>query len=541
VLRRRVPRTWKSAAAAAGLAVVAMALAVVPGAAARAGAASAAAAQPAQATAARAPARSCASLAQLRFANTSVSATADPGNGGTPASCRVHLTIAQPPSTDRVNVWVYLPVTGWNGRFEGVGGGGYVGGSESSLVAPLQQGYAAGATDAGSPGTDASFFLNPDLTVNRQVTLDWGYLGVHLMTQDGKALVAAYYGTSHYYSYFNGCSTGGRQGLTEAQRYPGDYNGILAGSPVINFMQLIPGQEWPQLVMLESHDEIPACKYQAAVDAVTKACDTVGDGVRDGVIGDPMECHWNPSTLIGTKTPCGTITATDAAVIGKIFQGPRTSDGKFMWYGLMPGTRFSGIAATAEVDGKLTGQPWSTVPWADWYYQDPSWDWTTMTQASFEQAYVQGIQEWGPTQGSNNPDLRAYARDGGKILMWHGLADFGVMPAGSMDYYQRVKSVVGASTTSQFFRLFMASGVDHCGNGAGPQPTGQLDDLVSWVEHGQAPATINSVKTDASGKVTETRPICAYPGVARYTGHGSASEAANYRCVRGPSLVPRQA
>jgi hypothetical protein len=306
-------------------------------------------------------------------------------------------------------------------------------------------------------------------------------------------------------------------------------------------MQSNPAQMWPQLLMLESHDEIPPCKFQAAVDAVVQACDTTGDGVKDGVIGDPLDCHWDPAALIGTQTPCGTITKTDTDIIRAIWKGPRRADGSFMWYGILPGARFSGIAATTQVGGQWVGQPYNPKVIGNWLFQNPAWDWTTLTQAGYEQVFAQAEEEWAATQSSNDPDLRAYAQHGGKILMWHGLADFGVMPEGSMDYYEHVQDVVGPGRTNAFLRLFMAPGVDHCGNGPGPQPTGQFDDLVAWVEGGKAPSTIDAQKTDASGAVTETRPICAYPGVARYTGQGDPNAATSYRCVPATRLLPRQA
>lgn len=480
-----------------------------------------------------APVTTCANLSALQLPNTTITATSDPGDTTTPPSCRVTLTIAQPPTAQVVTVWVYLPDTGWNGRFEGVGGGLFFGGFPSSLLAPLRQGFAAGATDAGNPAATPAIVLNADNTINFQGAADWGYLGIHLMTVDGKALVAAYYGTPASHAYFNGCSTGGRQGITEAQRYPDDYDGILAGSPVINFTQMAMAQMWPQLVMLENSDFLPPCKFQAAQDAVVKACDAVGDGVQDGVIGDPLACNWDPSALIGTVTPCGTITSTDANVIRLILEGPRRSDGSFMWYGLLKGTRFSGIAATVP-NGQAgwIGAPLSTAYIADWLMQDPSWNWMTLTQAGYEQLFDQSYEEWNASNGSDNPDLRAYAQHGGKLLIWHGLADFGVMPEGTMDYYERVQALMGPGHTQQFLHLFMAPGVDHCGGGNGPQPTGQFNDLVNWVEGGKAPSTIDAVKTNAAGVVTEERPICAYPGVATYKGNGDPNASTSYRCAK---------
>jgi feruloyl esterase len=484
------------------------------------------------------PVRSCASLAELQLPDTTITPTAAAGDGSTPASCRVHLTVTHPPAGDVVNIWVYLPDTGWNGRFQGVGGGGYSGGSERSLLEPLQQGFAAGATDAGSPGTGAQFFLNPDHSLNWQRARNWGYLGIHDMTVRAKALVAAYYGGGPRYSYWNGCSTGGRQGLTEAQRYPADYDGILAGAPVINLIEINASQMWPQLLMLVNDNAIAPCKFEAAVKAVVEACDTVGDGVQDGVIGDPRACDWDPSALVGEQTPCGTITKADADIMRATWTGPRRADGSFIWYGIQRGARFSGIATTEVVDGKLVGKPRNTQVMGSWVLQDPDWDWTTLTQPAFEQIFDWAAEIWDPTQSSNDPDLRAFQQRGGKILMWHGLSDFGVPPEGSMDYVEQVRDVVGPGRTDGFLRLFLAPGVDHCGGGPGAQPTGQFEDLIAWVEHGKAPSTLDAVKSDDAGSVVARRPVCAYPQVARYTGHGDAADAASYRCVKTARLVP---
>ncbi len=484
------------------------------------------------------PVRSCESLAELTLPDTTIAPTANPGDATTPASCRVHLTVTHPPAGDVINVWVALPDTGWNGRFQALGGGGYSGGSEASTVAPLRQGYATAATDAGSPGRDASFFLDENDRIVWQNARNWGYLGIHEMTVRAKALIAAYYGNDPSYSYFNGCSTGGRQGLTEAQRYPDDYDGILAGAPVINLIQINASQMWPQVQMLVGDDAIPPCKYQAAVDAVVAACDTVGDGVEDGVIGDARACDWDPSELVGTETPCGTITQADADIIRSIWEGPRRTDGSFMWYGIQPGARFSGIATTVQVDGQWVGQPRNTQIVSHWTLQDPTWDWRTLTRESYQQLFGYAAEQWDATQSSNNPDLRAFEKSGGKILMWHGASDFGVPPEGSMDYVERVREIVGPGRTDSFLRLFVAPGVDHCGGGPGLQPSGQFEALVRWVEQGKAPKTLDSVRTDASGAVTATRPICAYPEVAQYKGRGDVDDAANFKCVKTDRIVP---
>jgi Tannase and feruloyl esterase len=211
------------------------------------------------------PVRSCESLAALSLANTTIdSAVADPGGGDQPPSCQVHLSVTHPPAGDDVNIDIWLPTRTWNGRFQGTGGGGFSGGSPANLPEPLRNGYAAGATDTGHAGARGSFALNPDGTLNWQLIEDNGYLAVHEMTVAGKALVRAFYGTGPRYSYFNGCSTGGRQGLIEAQRYADDYDGVAAGSPAINATKLRVVQLWGELVMLRARNFVAQCKFEAA-------------------------------------------------------------------------------------------------------------------------------------------------------------------------------------------------------------------------------------------------------------------------------------
>lgn len=176
---------------------------------------------------------------------------------------------------------------------------------------------------------------------------DFGHEGVHDMTVTAKAVVSAYYGQAPEYSYWNGCSTGGRQGLMEAQKYPEDYDGILAGAPVINVPEMQTGQIWGQIVMLQEDNPIPACKFETALAAAIEACDTVGDGVVDGVIGNPFACGFDLTTLIGTPTPCGTITAEDVAVMQRIHEGPRGTDGSFLWYGLPYGAPYAGCTTSS--------------------------------------------------------------------------------------------------------------------------------------------------------------------------------------------------
>jgi Tannase and feruloyl esterase len=478
------------------------------------------------------PVRSCESLASVSLTNVTInSAVLDPGNATTPRSCRVNATSTHPPTGDRVTIDIWLPVDNYNGRFQGTGGGGFSGGGPGSLPAPIRAGYAAGATDTGHIGGSGSFALDANGRFAWILMRDNAYLGIHEMTVVGKALAAAFYGNGPRYSYFNGCSTGGRQGLSEAQRYPADYDGILAGAPAINWQKLHVAQLWGQMSMNAAGNFVAPCKLVAATSAAVAACDTI-DGVADGVLEDPLRCRFDPGALVGTVTACGEITAADAEMIRKIWQGPRRQNGDFMWYGLPRGASLTGL--NNSTGAPLTGAPFFiTIEWFRyWLSQNPALDWRTITPEAYELYWDQSLEEFGALIGTDNPDLSAFRKHGGKIIMWHGWADQLIYPQGSIDYFERVEEELGESRTSRFLRLFMAPGVAHCGGGAGPPPSGQFEALVRWVEHGDDPDTLDAIRTDANGNVVRSRPLCPYPLVARYKGHGSTDDARNFRCSK---------
>jgi feruloyl esterase len=363
------------------------------------------------------------------------------------------------------------------------------------------------------------------------------------MTVVGKAVTTAYYGQAPAYSYFNGCSTGGRQGLMEAQRYPDDYDGIAAGAPVINFPEMQTMQIWGQVVMNQEDNPIPPCKFEAALAATIAACDTVGDGTVDGVIGDPLACDFDLGTLVGTMTECGEITAEDVAVMRRIAEGPRTPEGEFLWYGLAPGAPYAGLHdVVVQEDGTLVQTPFIYDIWwfQYWLTQDPEFDWATLDYESFADWFEVAVDRYGDVTGASDPDLSAFRESGGKLLLWHGAADFGVPFQGTVDYYERVQDELGPGHTQQFVRLFLAPGVGHCRGGAGPQPVDPLGALVEWVEGGKAPRTLDSAIVDEEGNVTVTRPICRYPFVAEWTGRGDPADGSTYRCTRATEMELRQ-
>jgi tannase/feruloyl esterase len=486
-------------------------------------------------TSAQSAAVPCESLSALALPQTTVnSATHVAATTTAPGYCAVKLTVNNPPSSDAVRVGVFLPDS-WNGRFQGVGGGGFVGGSpDSPSLAALNAGYATAGTDTGHAGSggNGAFALNPDGTLNWQLINDFSYLGIHEMTSTAKAVIAAYYGGGPQYSYFNGCSTGGRQGYMEAQRYPTDYDGIAAGAPAINWDRFMVAQMWGEMQMNLANDFVPQCKFAAANQAAVAACDGL-DGVTDGIIGDWQGCTFDARSLIGTVTACGTITATDADIINKIWAGPRDLAGNFLWYGLLPGASFGGLNNTVTSGGVTTPAPFviSLNHFIYWLAQNPSFNWRTMTYADFVQFFQQSVSEYNGVIGTSNPDLSAFRAAGGKIVGWVGTYDQLIYPEGSIDYYRRVIGEQGGlEKTRQFFRFFIAPGVAHCGGGVGAAPADPFGALVDWVENHRAPQELPGVLRDSNANVVMTRPVCLYGENAVYKGHGDTNDAKNFVC-----------
>jgi feruloyl esterase len=478
------------------------------------------------------PVRSCESLATVALPNTTIeSAAVDPAN---PGVCRITAVTTHPPMGDKVRIWVAIPTTNWNGRFLGNGGGGFSGGNAGAVVAPSAAGYAAGATDTGHEGGSGSFALDANGRLDWQAIRNNAHVGIHEMTVVGKALTQTMYGVPPRYSYFNGCSTGGRQGLMEAQRYPQDYNGIVSGAPAINWNRFHIQHVWGPVVMNAANNPVAPCKLAAATAAAIAACDGI-DGVKDGVIEDPKRCTYDPKPLVGTSAgECGSFTEGDVNVIRKLWEGPRREDGSFLWYGLPRGADLNALWTSR-------GTPLRPAPFGismDWFRyfltQDPKFDGNNVTPAAFERFWDQSVEQYGIVFGTDNPDLTAFRDRGGKSIIWHGWADQLISAEGTVDYYTRVlQEMGGAKKTSEFARLFMAPGVGHCAGGAGPTPTGQLEALLAWVEEGRAPESLLATRRDQTGAVTRSRPVCAYPLVAKYTGRGSTEDAANFECSTG--------
>jgi hypothetical protein len=450
-----------------------------------------------------------------------------PGSGALsnlPAFCRVSIVIKP-----QINIEVWLPMS-WNERFQAVGGGGYAGSiSWAALGGAIRNGYATASTDTGHNGTNqpgGAFALNSDGTVNTQLIEDFAFRSLQELTLQSKELIRAFYAERPKYSYWNGCSTGGRQGLIQAQRLPGGYDGILAGAPAINWDRFIPAELWPQIAMKEeAGGPLSACKLNTVTNAAIAACDSF-DGVIDGVLEDPRRCHFDPVALqcaAGATPDCNCLTPKEVAAVRKVWDGPRSTDGNRLWYGLTRGTPLAALAGANPF-------PISSDHVRYWVEHDKTFDWHKLDYAAFEAEFQKSRAGLNRVIGSDDPDLRQFRRDGGKVLIWHGLSDQLIFPEGTIDYYERVVDKTGGlKETQSFARLFLAPGVGHCGGGSGPNSFDMFGELVKWVEMGQAPERITASLMQ-NNQVVRSRPLCAYPKVATYTGAGSTNDAGNFVC-----------
>ncbi|MFH8625894.1 tannase/feruloyl esterase family alpha/beta hydrolase [Streptomyces vietnamensis] len=458
---------------------------------------------------------------------------------GVPAFCEVTVTLTHPGAGDRVKVKTWLPEKGWNGRFQGLGGSAYSAGDNGvGLATAVKNGYAATTTDAGVGDVlDVSWALNDKGQVNQAPLENFASRSQHEAAVVGKAVVASAYAKRAAYSYFTGCSTGGRQGYMEAQRHPDDYDGILADAPATNWDEYEVATLWPQVVMNNEKNHLTGCELDAFTDTAVKACDK-RDGLADGLVNDASRCDYDPRRLIGTKVLCEgrelTISAADAAVVRKIWDGPRTASGEKLWPGVPVGADLKGLAGTIrDGDGNLKGTPFP-VPayWAQlWVKKDPSFDLSTITYSQFTQLFKQSQAEYDEIIGTDDPDLSAFRKSGGKLLTWHGQADPFIPTQDSVLYRKQVERLMGGTKkVDDFYRLFLAPGTDHCGlNGQDGSADG-LSALVDWVERGEAPKTLSATLVNDAGEKFE-RDLCRYPAVSRYKGHGDPAAASSFRCV----------
>lgn len=449
--------------------------------------------------------------------------------------CNVTVLYTHPGWNDTITVQVWLPLTGWNERLQGVGGGGYAGiQGFDSLSQAVADNYSAVGSDLGHAQnalSSASWSLDASGKVNLALLADFASIGLNDASVLGKAISKSFYGHAPKYSYWSGCSTGGRQGLMLAQRYPQAYDGIVSGAPAINWEKFIVAEYWPQFVMQQENTFPSPCVYSEIVNATVAACDAV-DGAVDGIISAPSLCKFDPYSLVGQSATCGnlstTITATDASIVQKIWAGMTSVDGTFLWWGLEPGAPFSGLAGTVCTSATdCQGSPFEiTTDWISYFVQqNPSFDLTNMTWSEYATIFYMSSGAYDLIIGTDNPDLYEFKNAGGKLVHWHGLADQLIFPQGSENYYQRVEA--RDLSVRDYYRFFEAPGVEHCGGGTGPAPSNPVDAVVAWVERGVAPDVLPAVSSSG----TITRNLCPYPLVARYLG-GDVNNASSFSCAR---------
>jgi feruloyl esterase len=497
-------------------------------------------------------AATCESLRSLSLPDTTIlSATLIPAGPFTPAptpAAPKPQTVQVPVDACRVaglikpaiNFEVWMPAAGWNGKFQGIGGGGFAGLIiyGGNFMTALRNGYATASTDTGHNTPGGSWAMgHPELIV------DFAYRAVHEMTVKSKEIVKTFYGNAPSRSYFNGCSTGGRQGLIEAQRFPADYDGIVAGAPANYWTHLMAGTLAPAAATLkEEPTRLPPAKLAILNKGALAACDA-SDGVADGLINNPLACKFDPATLVcrgGASAPPADASASPSAspaadscltspqieAARKIYANsinPRTKEKIFP--GMTPGSE---LAWTA-----LTGEPLFPIP-TDFYryfvFENPKWDWK---QFDFDKDVEAGDKKFGKLLNAIDPDLKSFRRRGGKLILYHGWSDQLISPYNTIDYYASVQKKMGTRQADDFARLFMAPGMAHCFGGVGPNTFDGVTALDEWVEKGVKPAQIVASHF-VGGTVDRTRPLCRYPQVATWIGRGRIDDAASFVCAGEP-------
>jgi feruloyl esterase len=475
----------------------------------------------------------CESLASLKLPNTTITSattvaagaftapTAGRGKGPSfedlPAFCRVAVTLA-PSSDSDIKMELWLPATGWNGNFEGNGNGAWTGSvAPATLATGLRHAYATAMSDLGHEGGSASFALG-----HPEKVTDFGYRATHEMTVQSKAIIAAFYGKGPKVSYWNGCSAGGRQGLMEAQRYPEDFDAIVAGSPGLNWSGRSMQAIWiGQASHKDEASAIPAAKFPAIHKAVLAACDAK-DGVSDGVVDQPDKCKFDPQTMEckdGDGPTC--LTAAQIDTVRKIYSpvtNPRTEQELFPPH--EPGSELGWTTMAGA-------QPFG--PGVDLFkyvvFQDANWDYKTF---NFDSDAAR-TRDASASMDAMNPNLDKFFARGGKLIQYHGWADPQISPGSSVEYYMNVETRNKKANDS--YRLFMVPGMNHCGGGDGTDQFDMLSVLEKWVDTKQAPDQVIASHMKG-GQVDRTRPLCAYPQVAVYSGSGSTDDAANFSCKK---------
>jgi feruloyl esterase len=503
--------------------------------------------------------QSCEQLANFKIPSTTIVSAESIGPGafktkdGKPltdlkAFCRV-VGVAKPTRDSQITFEVWMPTSDWNGRLWGVGNGDFAGSiSQAGLGSRLAEGYATVGTDTGHQ--TANQYETAWGSGHPEKVIDFAHRGIHEAAVRAKRIIAEFYGRAAMRSYFASCSNGGRQALMEAQRYPDDYDGIIAGAPAAAWTHLYIGAgllyfRW----LAEGPSYLPASKLPAIHAAVLADCDGL-DRVKDGVIEDPRQCQVDPSILLCSGAESDAcLTRAQLTTVKNLYAGPTLPSGERLWPGYSPG------AETGWGDAHLGTGPGTTDTYQDIFgffrnivFEDPNWDPKTYDaerDGRITERKLASILD------ATNPDLSKFVKRGGKLILYHGWSDPIIPAMLSVNYYQRVVDKMGDRSVDRSIRLFMTPGMEHCGDGPGPNSFGQFGTagggdpaykvgaaLQRWVEQGIAPDRIIATKhkndDDPKSEVVRTRPLCAFPRVARYRGSGSTDSDASFECASTP-------
>jgi Tannase and feruloyl esterase len=493
----------------------------------------------------------CAALKGLKLADTTIT-TAEPVTSGDfeapegkpafhelPPFCRV-TGILHPSADSKIRFEIWLPEKDWNQRFLGVGNGGFAGSiGYQNLAGNLSRGYATAGSDAGhqAEAEDASWSFGHPEKIK-----DFGWRAVHLTAERAKEVIAAYYGKKADKNYFDSCSDGGREALMEAQRFPADYDGILAGAPANAWTRLLSaGLDVAQVTNGDPRAYISSMKLPAIERASLAACDE-GDGVKDGFINNPAQCHFDPAVLLcKAEDSLDCLTQPQVTALKKYYAGGVDSHGKSILPGYSMGDESSwGKWVVGPGPGAGDGMQYAQNYFRYMVTGDTK---LNLLTAHVDELWKEATDKTTADLDAVNPDLKPFSARGGKLILYHGWNDPAISPWNSIAYFKSVQKATPKSAS--FVRLYMVPGMEHCAGGPGPAAFGQLgipttdgpkygvfDALVSWVEKDTAPTSVVTTKYGEGGKVVMTRPLCPYPAVAKYNGSGDTNQAASFTCSK---------
>jgi feruloyl esterase len=476
---------------------------------------------------------SCEGLTALKLAATTITqAKVEPAPSATvatgpypatrpiPEICRVAATL-KPSSDSDIKMEIWMPVSNWNGKYQAVGNGAFNGNiNTGALTTAVARGYAASSTDTGHTGGSAEFGLG-----HPEKVIDFGWRAVHETAEASKAIIAAYYGGAPKFSYFNGCSAGGRQAMQEAQRFPADFNGIIAGAPGLDWTgRAASAVRIAQRLEQNEAARLGQAQRQLLHAAVVESCD-LQDGVKDGVLENPKKCTFDPGVLQckgSEESSC--LTAAQVETARMIYAGAVNPKTKRAINGLARGSELGWTDLGWTASARATGLD----QFRFLVFGDPSW---TIQKFNWDSDIVQAEEKDNNTLNALNPNLQPFISRGGKLIQYHGWSDPQISPAGTTQYYESVVQALGGrNKVHDSYRLYMAPGMGHCSGGEGPNTFDMVTALERWVEAGVAPSQIPASITRPSAMLNRSRPLCPYPEVAVYKGSGSTDEGGNFAC-----------